>query len=408
MAIIAKLTREPLYPEEIDNYIFFVDNDGLTKGQNGKTSRMEFVNPDAGIVFQNCVNALAARIGGGSIRVNGTTAVIRRRITIPVGSQICIRGNGKQSSVLNFDYVPGSIGEYVLDYLGVGYTYAPPWGGGAAWQLGNTLELRDLTFNLKHLNMSGVDAHYIDRLYTDNFWVRSIGTRVTAPATTIGIRTGPGGAGNGAEMHFTEASGFDYGMYLQADCLVGTNLRVADCKDLGMYIESAYSSILLRPEVYWIPFVPFSVFGLGIEIINPVVVVTDHSFGEFMKINANVRGLKISNPFACRDDLAAIPYLFEGLGAVQNYVILEGGVNGAGSYKKFQNWGTSVGTGIQQTIPHDIACNNNGAPLAPQRVLLSEYNTGAALAYESAAADATNIYVTAVLNKTYRWFASLV
>lgn len=64
------------------------------------------------------------------------------------------------------------------------------------------------------------------------------------------------------------------------------------------------------------------------------------------------------------------------------------------------NHGTSVGTGAQQTIAHNL-------PGTPTRVVLTEYNTGGALPYESAAADAVNIYVTAVLGNTYRWKASI-
>jgi hypothetical protein len=60
------------------------------------------------------------------------------------------------------------------------------------------------------------------------------------------------------------------------------------------------------------------------------------------------------------------------------------------------NHGTSTGTGSQQTIAHGLSA-------APTMVLLSEGTTGGALAYQSAAADATNIYITATLNMTYAW-----
>lgn len=63
--------------------------------------------------------------------------------------------------------------------------------------------------------------------------------------------------------------------------------------------------------------------------------------------------------------------------------------------------GTSTGTGAQQTIAHGLAA-------APTRVLLSESTTGGALAYQSAAADATNIYITATNTKTYQWEAKVV
>jgi len=77
---------------------------------------------------------------------------------------------------------------------------------------------------------------------------------------------------------------------------------------------------------------------------------------------------------------------------------------GTGTITKFntgfvtENSGTSTGTGAQQTIPH-------GCAFTPtyDEVFLSERSTGGALAYQSAAPDATNIYVTATNLKTYNW-----
>jgi hypothetical protein len=66
-----------------------------------------------------------------------------------------------------------------------------------------------------------------------------------------------------------------------------------------------------------------------------------------------------------------------------------------------ENSGTSTGTGAQQTIAHGLVST-------PNRVFLSESTTGGALAYQSAAADATNIYVTATSAKTYQWRAEVV
>lgn len=62
-----------------------------------------------------------------------------------------------------------------------------------------------------------------------------------------------------------------------------------------------------------------------------------------------------------------------------------------------ENTGTSTGTGGQQTIAH-------GCDFTPTtaNVLLTDIENGAA-AYCSAAPDAANIYVTAVVNQDYRW-----
>jgi hypothetical protein len=65
-----------------------------------------------------------------------------------------------------------------------------------------------------------------------------------------------------------------------------------------------------------------------------------------------------------------------------------------------ENAGTSTGTGSQQTIAHGLGA-------APTKVILSEYTTGGALAYQSQAADATNIYITATNEKTYAWRAEI-
>lgn len=62
-----------------------------------------------------------------------------------------------------------------------------------------------------------------------------------------------------------------------------------------------------------------------------------------------------------------------------------------------EKWGTSTGTGAQQTIAHGLAGT-------PDMVLLSDKELNA-IPYQSAAADATNIYILAALNQDYTWYA---
>jgi len=66
-----------------------------------------------------------------------------------------------------------------------------------------------------------------------------------------------------------------------------------------------------------------------------------------------------------------------------------------------ENSGTAMGTGAQQEIHH-------GLSVTPNRVILSEYLTGAAIPYQSAAADGTHIYVLATINKDFLWEAKTV
>lgn len=65
-----------------------------------------------------------------------------------------------------------------------------------------------------------------------------------------------------------------------------------------------------------------------------------------------------------------------------------------------ESTGVGTGNGSQQTVAHGLAA-------APTKVMLSEYTTGGALAYQSAPADATNIYITATNAKTYAWRAEV-
>ena len=65
-----------------------------------------------------------------------------------------------------------------------------------------------------------------------------------------------------------------------------------------------------------------------------------------------------------------------------------------------ENSGTSEGTGAEQTIAHGLAA-------IPNRVFFSNEDDGAN-PYQSSAADATNIYVTAVNVKKYHWKAEVV
>lgn len=64
-----------------------------------------------------------------------------------------------------------------------------------------------------------------------------------------------------------------------------------------------------------------------------------------------------------------------------------------------ENSGSSTGTGAQQTIAHGLATT-------PTLVLLSDKESGAN-PYQSAAANATNIYITAVVNQDYSWKAEV-
>lgn len=64
-----------------------------------------------------------------------------------------------------------------------------------------------------------------------------------------------------------------------------------------------------------------------------------------------------------------------------------------------ENTGSSTGTGAQQTIAH-------GLDVTPIDVILWDIETGS-LPYQSAAADATNIYITASINDDYGWKAEI-
>jgi hypothetical protein len=63
-----------------------------------------------------------------------------------------------------------------------------------------------------------------------------------------------------------------------------------------------------------------------------------------------------------------------------------------------ENSGYSIGTGSEQTIAHGCSFT----PTATQ-VYLTERRIGGALAYQSSAPDATNIYITATNSKDYNW-----
>lgn len=80
-------------------------------------------------------------------------------------------------------------------------------------------------------------------------------------------------------------------------------------------------------------------------------------------------------------------------------VIIDNEVHDSAGIKlKSKNSGTSTGTGAQQTIAH-------GLWTTPTNVSLSMRGVGTA--YESAATDTTNIYVTATNTINYRWKAEV-
>jgi len=65
-----------------------------------------------------------------------------------------------------------------------------------------------------------------------------------------------------------------------------------------------------------------------------------------------------------------------------------------------ENSGNNTGTGAQQAIPHGLSG-------IPNRVILWDIEIGAN-AYQSAVADANNIYLLAVINQDYGWEAKIV
>lgn len=80
-----------------------------------------------------------------------------------------------------------------------------------------------------------------------------------------------------------------------------------------------------------------------------------------------------------------------------------------GNYNRFRdnkgyvtwNSGTETGSGAQQEIHHGLAGT-------PNRVYLCELNTGLAVPYQSAAANADHIYVLATNAKSYAWTAEMI
>jgi hypothetical protein len=63
------------------------------------------------------------------------------------------------------------------------------------------------------------------------------------------------------------------------------------------------------------------------------------------------------------------------------------------------NWGSSTGTGAQQTVAHLLSAT-------PTCIMLGDKELNA-IPYQSAAADAANIYVTAAVNQDWTWYVAV-
>ena len=96
------------------------------------------------------------------------------------------------------------------------------------------------------------------------------------------------------------------------------------------------------------------------------------------------------------------------LSSIKSYGALTAEIQNSGSNNRFtdvvgyvtKKSGTSTGTGAQQTIAHGLAAT-------PTKVILWNIEDGAN-PYQSAAADGTNIKITAVINQDYGWEAEVV
>jgi len=89
--------------------------------------------------------------------------------------------------------------------------------------------------------------------------------------------------------------------------------------------------------------------------------------------------------------------LFPGQITTTGTQLIDGGSGVYIRHNNFVNSGKSTGTGAEQTIAHGLA-------ITPSHVIFSNIEDGAN-PYQSSAADATNIYVTAVVNQDYMWKA---
>jgi len=140
------------------------------------------------------------------------------------------------------------------------------------------------------------------------------------------------------------------------------------------------------------------------DLLIEDMTIFAHGGGTAIYVGADCTNVLIKNTHI--EDRATIPNLAVGVDGGGVAVIDKDSVICIGVTAPFvsclfrANSGTSTGTGAQQTVAHGLVAT-------PTDVILSEYTTGLAIPYQSAAADATNIYVLATLNKTWAWRAKV-
>jgi hypothetical protein len=244
----------------------------------------------------------------------------------------------------------------------------------------NRIIIRDLGISSSTLHVNGIDLTTVSFGKVEDCY---IGNSAGGVGGDYGINIAPGSSASAwfNEIVNCDIQGFYNGVYINGgniNTVLGGRVKG---NTIGVNVDTGTNNVCIDVDYEG------NTYGWRCGLATRNVII-----GGYFQTNATA-DINLANAGAIVDAFA-LP-----TGLVIAYTA---GAKLRFAYPYGVNMGTATGTGAQQNIAH-------GLGQIPTHVTLSEYNTAPpCAAYESAAADLTNLKVTATNAKTFRWKAEVL
>jgi len=392
---------------------------------NGTTGKIDYSGTNASTVIQSAINALTS---GGKIFLKAATYEIGTTIYLKDFRTLCGENHyatvlkaTAAITVLDTPFTGGYVNQYIVienlmvDGNGIATKgiHFPVWRG----RIRNVV-VRSVAGDSIHIegNVNSAIENVIEDVVTQNVGMTTAGS--------AGIRLGTKATDNIIRRHIARDS--DYGVYVGAAGNIITNSHyyglnknciyiapVEYVQIVNNYIEGSeehcifvaagqHKSLLIANNIFtgehYVANTYDAIYfdgtsgdwALGGTVIGNVLYRSSSNVSRyFINLNYPARMKVTDNKIY---ESADVGTAMINIANSQGNLIIK---NNQGFVT--ENSGTAVGTGTQQSIAHGCAFTPTKA-----QVIVSNIDDGAN-PYLSANADATNIYVTAVNGKTFRW-----
>jgi len=392
------------------------NNNGTIEAINGSTGKIDYSGTDASTVIQSAINALT---NGGKIFIKAGTYTFSNTVNINYPN-IKIAGEGMTNTVFIISATfTGTRLFYVNDVNDTEFDHFRIYGQGAAAGvsgIGTYSNGNGHTCYIHHVDIykptatgisvgSGFNGIKIDTVRIKDAGTNGIQYNSASDSWMSNMEingAGTTGVGysdlliNGGAKLVVVNSWFDFATY-GIRIYGGNNIQITNCQ----IEEINQDGISITDTSYRCTFTNVHVRNVSKTAAN-VYSGIDNSGDQITLIGCSFWDANSKMKYGIKENSAADSCIYIGnriIGAVTAPAIFSGTNHIVKQNVGYvtENSGTAVGTGSQQSIAHGCAFTPTKA-----QVIVSNIDDGAN-PYLSANPDATNIYVTAVNGKTFRW-----